>query len=75
MTAFLPIIQIAKNYEILRTICVRLEMRFSHSSPLGWNTFPVPMFNEQTKTDRHHSHATEALKANVAASALTYLLQ
>jgi hypothetical protein len=24
------------------TVCVRLEMRFSYSNTLGWNTFPVP---------------------------------
>ena len=33
------------------TVCVRLEMRFSYSNTLGWNTFPVPSLTEQNKTD------------------------
>jgi hypothetical protein len=33
------------------TVCVRLEMRFSYSNTLGWNTFPVPMLTEQNKAD------------------------
>jgi hypothetical protein len=33
------------------TVCVRLEMRFSYSNTLGWNTFPVPLLTEQNKTD------------------------
>jgi len=33
------------------TVCVRLEMRFSYSNTLGWNTFPVPKLTEQNKTD------------------------
>jgi len=33
------------------TVCVRLEMRFSYSNTLGWNTFPVPTLTEQNKTD------------------------
>ena len=33
------------------TICVRLEMRFSYSNTLGWNTFPVPTLTEQNKAD------------------------
>lgn len=32
-------------------VCVRLEMRFSYSNTLGWNTFPVPTLTEQMKTD------------------------
>ena len=32
-------------------VCVRLEMRFSYSNTLGWNTFPVPLLTEQNKTD------------------------
>jgi len=32
-------------------VCVRLEMRFSYSNTLGWNTFPVPTLTEQNKTD------------------------
>lgn len=33
------------------TVCVRLEMRFSYSNTLGWNTFPVPTLTEQNKAD------------------------
>jgi hypothetical protein len=33
------------------TVCVRLEMRFSYSNTLGWNTFPIPILTEQNKTD------------------------
>jgi hypothetical protein len=33
------------------TVCVRLEMRFSYSNTLGWNTFPLPMLTEQNKVD------------------------
>ncbi len=33
------------------TVCVRLEMRFSYSNTLGWNTFPVPKLIEQNKAD------------------------
>jgi hypothetical protein len=33
------------------TVCVRLEMRFSYSNTLGWNTFPVPLLTEQNKKD------------------------
>jgi len=32
-------------------VCVRLEMRFSYSNTLGWNTFPVPPLTEQNKAD------------------------
>lgn len=32
-------------------VCVRLEMRFSYSNTLGWNTFPVPILTEQNKAD------------------------
>ena len=32
-------------------VCVRLEMRFSYSNTLGWNTFPVPLLTEQNKID------------------------
>ncbi len=31
------------------TVCVRLEMRFSYSNTLGWNTFPVPKLTENDK--------------------------
>ena len=33
------------------TVCVRLEMRFSYSNTLGWNTFPIPEFTEKNKAD------------------------
>lgn len=33
------------------TVCVRLEMRFSYSNTLGWNTFPVPFLTEQNKAE------------------------
>lgn len=32
-------------------VCVRLEMRFSYSNTLGWNTFPMPTLTEQNKMD------------------------
>jgi len=35
----------------IATVCVRLEMRFSYSNTLGWNTFPLPDLTEQNKTD------------------------
>lgn len=33
------------------TVCVRLEMRFSYSNTLGWNTFPIPTLTEKNKVD------------------------
>jgi len=33
------------------TICGRLEMRYSYSNTLGWNTFPLPMLTERHKED------------------------
>jgi hypothetical protein len=33
------------------TVCVRLEMRFSYSNTLGWNTFPVPLLTDQNKVE------------------------
>ena len=33
------------------TVCVRLEMRFSYSNTLGWNTFPVPSLTAKNKAD------------------------
>lgn len=33
------------------TVCSRLEMRFSYSNTLGWNTFPVPTLTEKNKAD------------------------
>ena len=32
-------------------VCVRLEMRFSYSNTLGWNTFPLPKLTAQQKID------------------------
>ena len=32
-------------------VCVRLEMRFSYSNTLGWNTFPLPKLTDQNKAD------------------------
>lgn len=31
------------------TVCVRMEMRFSYSNTLGWNTFPVPSLTSNEK--------------------------
>jgi hypothetical protein len=47
------------------TVCVRLEMRFSYSNTLGWNTFPVPTLTEQNKVDLTHC-AEEILLAREA---------
>jgi hypothetical protein len=33
------------------TVCVRLEMRFSYSNTLGWNTFPLPALTSKNKAD------------------------
>ncbi|MBX9861142.1 MAG: lactate dehydrogenase [Hyphomicrobium sp.] len=33
------------------TVCGRLEMRFSYTNTLGWNTFPVPPLTENQKAD------------------------
>jgi hypothetical protein len=33
------------------TVCVRLEMRFSYSNTLGWNTFPLPALTKKNKED------------------------
>jgi hypothetical protein len=32
-------------------VCGRLELRFSYSNTLGWNTFPVPPLTEQHKAE------------------------
>lgn len=32
-------------------VCVRLEMRFSYSNTLGWNTFPLPTLTDKNKDD------------------------
>lgn len=35
----------------IATVCGRLEMRYSYSNTLGWNTFPVPTLTEKNKAD------------------------
>ena len=35
----------------LSTVCGRLEMRYSYSNTIGWNSFPVPKLTETNKTD------------------------
>ena len=35
----------------IATVCVRLEMRFSYSNTLGWNTFPVPALTDKNRAD------------------------
>jgi hypothetical protein len=32
-------------------VCPRLEMRFSYSNTLGWNTFPVPLLTDENKAE------------------------
>lgn len=32
-------------------VCVRLEMRFSYSNTLGWNTFPLPRLTDSNKAE------------------------
>lgn len=32
-------------------VCVRLEMRFSYSNTLGWNTFPIPFLTANNKAE------------------------
>ena len=39
------------HWNWIGTVCGRLEMRFSYSNTLGWNTFPVPLLTEQNKAD------------------------
>lgn len=33
------------------TICGRLEMRYSYSNTLGWNTFPLPTLTDKNRAD------------------------
>lgn len=47
----LAIIASRLHWVWIGTVCVRLEMRFSYSNTLGWNTFPVPKLTEQNKID------------------------
>lgn len=35
----------------IAAICGRLEMRYSYSNTLGWNTFPLPILTEQNRID------------------------
>jgi hypothetical protein len=35
----------------IATVCGRLEMRYSYSNTLGWNTFPVPALTAQNVAD------------------------
>ncbi|HEY9017219.1 class I SAM-dependent DNA methyltransferase [Thiomicrospira sp.] len=35
----------------IAAICGRLEMRYSYSNTLGWNTFPIPILTEKNKSD------------------------
>jgi len=47
----LAIIASRLHWVWIGTVCVRLEMRFSYSNTLGWNTFPIPVLTEQNKAD------------------------
>jgi hypothetical protein len=47
----LAIIASRLHWMWIGTVCARLEMRFSYSSSLGWNTFPIPVLTEQNKED------------------------
>lgn len=43
---------VSKIHQIwIGTVCSRLEMRFSYSNTLGWNTFPIPKLTEKNKAD------------------------
>jgi len=33
------------------TVCGKLEMRYSYTNTLGWNTFPIPKLTEKNKVD------------------------
>lgn len=33
------------------TVCGKLELRYSYTNTLGWNTFPVPQLTEKNKAD------------------------
>ena len=35
----------------IATVCGRMEMRFSYSNKMGWNTFPVPTLTDKNKAD------------------------
>lgn len=35
----------------IATVCARLELRFSYTNTVGWNTFPLPQLTNQNKVD------------------------
>jgi hypothetical protein len=35
----------------IAAVCGKIETRFRYSNTLGWNTFPVPLLTEQSKSD------------------------
>lgn len=35
----------------LSTVCARLEMRYSYSNTIGWNSFPLPVLTDQGMAD------------------------
>lgn len=35
----------------LSTVCARLEMRYSYSNSIGWNSFPLPLLTAQNMID------------------------
>jgi hypothetical protein len=35
----------------IAAVCGRLELRFSYTNTVGWNTFPVPLLSDQNKAD------------------------
>ena len=35
----------------ISTVCGRLELRYSYTNTLGWNTFPVPRLTDEDKAD------------------------
>jgi len=39
------------NLVWVAAVCARLEMRYSYTNTLGWNTFPVPSLTEKNKAD------------------------
>ena len=39
------------NLAWVAAVCGKLEMRYSYTNTLGWNTFPVPVLTEKNKAD------------------------
>lgn len=39
------------NISWVGAVCARMEMRFSYTNTVGWNTFPVPKLTEKNKAD------------------------